>query len=1168
MTHFILQIYDHLSRHRLLTILLLVLLLGLCILLSLRIRYQENVVAFLPHNEKNDKYIDVYNSMSGQGRITIIFRCENEDENHRIYSILDAVDEFEDNWNMANAEAPVPIALQCHVDQSQVLDAIKYVRNNIACFLTPEDYRRIDSLLLDSHYVETTLTNVKQMLSFPMGDIAEDAIIHDPLNLFSPVMQRFSSLNAFTQFDVNEDVIFDYDGNGYAFIDSPWGGSDTRNNEYLAKKIDSVITKTMDSNPEVMVTAVGPPLIAVANATQIKHDSVLAILLSSFLIVAILFFTIRRKRNILLLGLSVVVGWFFAIALIALFKPTISLIVIGIGSVLVGIAVNYPIHYLDHLGEYPNRREALKEMVEPLVTGNITTVSAFACLVLVKADAMRDLGLFGSLMLIGTILFVLFFLPQLAKVGTHKRKKTYIQDEEPIKNNACIRKIANWLFFPVLTITIILGLFSKQTQFDSDLHNINYMTTQQAEDLALLSRAMEDSVSVIEYIVTEGASLDSVLEQNSVFLNDSPIFLGCECSGVVDILPSISQQTKSLDGWTSFRAKYPLLEQEVLSKAQKVGFTDKAFAPFLQLLAKNYTPKDPVKMSQLLALTSNYVLQSDSLQRVVSLVTIPAAQSQDVKNFIRSHSQQGNTFIFDIKDVSDNLVESLSADFNYILYVCSFVVFFFLWISFRRLELAIITFLPMMVGWLWILGLMDLLAVKFNIVNIILATFIFGQGDDYTIFITEGLLYENAYGRRRLKTYRRSVIVSALLMFVGMGTLIFAKHPAMRSLAEVAIIGMATVVIMACYLPPLIYRWLTQLHGIRRDVPITIPRILNTFLVLMVFFIASFVLITPYTLLYRVIGKDSAKKRLRFHCIIQLFTYLAVTHLPAVKFRYDNTIGEDFSRPAVIVANHQSHLDLICMLQMTPKMVILTNDWVWRNPIYGAIIRYAEFYPVSNGYDFNIQKLRSLVDRGYSILVFPEGTRSIDGNIGRFHKGAFQMAQELNVDILPVFIHGASHVMPKNDIFLRKGQLTVEITPRIPSSQLNQLDARQLTANIHGFYLQHFSEMRLCLETEEYYRSYVLAQYLYKGREIEKNARKALKEYFATGKYSLGQGEIALLKALAHTDQVFSYQFDNKDDYLVAINCTGIPSNLHYSLKETRVDDKSNLIIRISDSNK
>ena len=112
----------------------------------------------------------------------------------------------------------------------------------------------------------------------------------------------------------------------------------------------------------------------------------------------------------------------------------------------------------------------------------------------------------------------------------------------------------------------------------------------------------------------------------------------------------------------------------------------------------------------------------------------------------------------------------------------------------------------MMVSWIWILGAMHLFGLQFNIVNIILATFIFGQGDDYTIFIVEGLLYEHRTGRSILPQYRREISLSALTMLIGIGVLILAKHPAMFSLGAVTLIGMTAVVVMAMSLPPLLFR--------------------------------------------------------------------------------------------------------------------------------------------------------------------------------------------------------------------------------------------------------------------------------------------------------------------------------------------------------------------------
>lgn len=132
----------------------------------------------------------------------------------------------------------------------------------------------------------------------------------------------------------------------------------------------------------------------------------------------------------------------------------------------------------------------------------------------------------------------------------------------------------------------------------------------------------------------------------------------------------------------------------------------------------------------------------------------------------------------------------------------------------------------MAISWMWILGIMAILGVKFNIVNVILATFIFGQGDDYTIFMTEGCQYEYRHGRPILNSYKSSILQSALIMFVGIGTLIISKHPAMRSLAEVTIIGMISVLLMAYMIPPLLFRWLTTKRGKVRRHPLTLATIL------------------------------------------------------------------------------------------------------------------------------------------------------------------------------------------------------------------------------------------------------------------------------------------------------------------------------------------------------
>ena len=1174
MNKFFLSIYDYLSKNKPLAIALLLVITALCVFSALRLDYKENIADFLPTDPEKERYTSVYNDLSDQGQITVIFAADTTkvSNNEAMDAMMDAMDAFEANWKATDTTLLVS-NMQCKVDDNQVFDAIDFIRENPPLFLTQEDYRRMDSLLAEPDYVATCMGNIKRMLSMPTVSFVVDGVKADPLNLYSPALQRLNTLNPTQNYRVEDEYLFNERGDkGFAFFSSPFSGSDTRGNAQIVSLLDQVIAQTEAEHPEVRISAIGAPTIAVTNAQQTKKDSYLSIVLALVLIFGILMFTMARKRNLIWLGNSVLFGWVFALAVIALFKTSISIIVVGIGSVIVGIAVNYPLHYLDHIKQEPNKREALKDVIQPLVIGNITTVAAFACLVFVKAEAMRDLGLFGALTLVGTILFVMVFLPLFAMVPK-KTKKLFVDDGKAPSETW--RKVKLYAFWPLVIITLILGYYSRETAFDADLHNINYMTRQQQEDLAVLSESLQkEGETDLIYVVSEASDFQEAIQQNETLMTAlktmMPDSTEYNVSGLDGLLPSLQRQEQSLEMWHDFWQRHPDVVGQVKTEAAKAGFTEDAFVPFIDGITKAYHPLSENEMEPLMALCGTYALKHDTLSRVVNFVRVPVTASeplkQQLRHFLNSKDKvpepvEGPTltaFTFSISDVGNNLVTALSDDFDYILYVCSIVVFFFLCLSFGRLELSIMAFLPLTVGWLWILGIMHLGDIKFNIVNIILATFIFGQGDDYTIYITEGLLYEYAYGKRMLKNYRNSVILSGILMFIGIGALIFAKHPAMRSLAEVAVIGMATVVLMACYLPPLIFGWLTKKKGQLRQVPLTLKRMIYTALTLLVFFIFAFVIVTPLTLLYILLVLPSEKKRYRYHQMIAGFMRLALKALPGVKFSLDNKVGETFEKPAVIIANHQSHLDLLCTMMLHPKVVLLTTDWVWKNPIYGVIIRFAEFYPVSDGYDKNVERLKKLVERGYSVVVFPEGTRSETGEIIRFHKGAFQLAQALNVDILPVFIHGAHHVMPKKDFVLREGRLHVEIGERMSANEVAAIDARALTSQFHKHYVEHYAELRNRLENTEYVLPFVRYKYIYKGNEVERTCRRNVKkirthaaEIDALYHESIllnnsGYGELAWTLALVHrTMQVYAMEPD-EDKYLVAAHTSYIPENLHF----------------------
>ena len=223
-----------------------------------------------------------------------------------------------------------------------------------------------------------------------------------------------------------------------------------------------------------------------------------------------------------------------------------------------------------------------------------------------------------------------------------------------------------------------------------------------------------------------------------------------------------------------------------------------------------------------------------------------------------------------------------------------------------------------------------------------------------------------------------------------------------------------------------------------------------------------FCCITPAAWVYVKCGKMTERKNYNLHRLIyHALRFLMLKHgIPGTRFTYKVSEKVDFNKPSVVICNHQSHIDLACQLIFTPRIICLTNQWVWNNPLYGFLIRHAEYYPVAEGIDELLPRLRSLVERGYSIAVYPEGTRSKDCSIGRFHQGAFYIAQQLGVDILPMCLYGPGKILRKGEHRLHKGPIHVEVGAPIKLADLQQMgDELQQASAMRKYYKKWYEQL-------------------------------------------------------------------------------------------------------------
>lgn len=249
-------------------------------------------------------------------------------------------------------------------------------------------------------------------------------------------------------------------------------------------------------------------------------------------------------------------------------------------------------------------------------------------------------------------------------------------------------------------------------------------------------------------------------------------------------------------------------------------------------------------------------------------------------------------------------------------------------------------------------------------------------------------------------------------------------------------------------------------YGYPRRLLLWLRAVLYSLYSLLFFTIGSFFL-TLGSHLYFLGSKNREQKSRRYRRLLWRCTNYIAFHIPGVKYSCRNRTQESFERPAVLVCNHQAHLDLMFTMMTTPNLVVLTNDWVWHNFLYGKIIRYAGFFPISQGMEAALPHLRRMVGQGCSVLVFPEGTRSEDCSIRSFHKGAFYLAEQLQLDIIPLVLYGSGEVLPKRARLLRTGKVTLDIGSRIaPDCPDFGKGFRQRTRRFEQWYRERIEAIR------------------------------------------------------------------------------------------------------------
>ena len=817
-----LPIYRFFQAHKWLMYLCLIGSLAVFAFFGAKLRYEENIMKLLPRSVGSAEV--AFSDIELADKIFV--QVTSRDTLNPLNPLLlgNAVEEFCDILEERDTATHFISGILASLDLETGLGAIEYAMEHLPSFVDTSWYAMLEGATTHDAIAAQMVENAHLIMEDETGDDTQ-MVAMDPLNLRGIMLDKFMGQEGMVGTVIVQDGHFFCKDKSVAlaFVSPSFNSANSGKATRLVNMIKKAKKEYETAHPELRVLIHGNPPGSVSNAGTIKRDLVWTVGLSLIIIMVIMLLSFRNFSFLIHQVVPIVYGAVFSMACMYWIKGYMSLMALGLGAIILGVAISYCLHVLIHFYYVADVEKMLTEESTPVVLGCITTVGAFLGLLFTESDLLRDFGMFATFALLGNTFFVLVFLPHFLNPKQIKYRNTHgFPLVEKFNNLPWDRN--KWIIGTLIVLIIVGIAFSPRVKFDSDLRNLDYDDPELVEATELYNRTNADGYVHMFFAAWDDYSLDAALEYNKALF---PALDSLKEAGLVKsysqitrlALQSENDQIIRIKAWNQFwnRRRVARVKRDLGAAAHDNNLPYNLFDSFLGIITAKYQPDNLYESGVVPpGLLSNYVERQENGRYMV--FTDVSYELEDQDTVWDALAVLPHIIVLEPFYYCRDLVEVVHDDFSTTLWISSIFVLIVLLISFRNLWISLIAFLPMFLSWYVMQGYMALLGLEFNLINIVISTFIYGIGVDYSIFVMEGLLAEARRGESNMLEYHKvAILYSALVLAIVTFSLIFATHPSIQSIGIITLIGMASTILITYSLQPWLFRILVKIPFFRKS---------------------------------------------------------------------------------------------------------------------------------------------------------------------------------------------------------------------------------------------------------------------------------------------------------------------------------------------------------------